>query len=193
MGLNMSSRDQGSPLLRMGIWLVALVSITLLSGACTDDDSQQSTQITTRNPNGINAQIEARIREWTALHEVAAEPSIGLEGFLIAREDAGLKQGDGTQETGEALLARIADVHDRFTKIEISLGPIEVTEEGPALYRARFHLDRRAWDAEGLLHIQATHHQWLVEVDEASNPWLVETEEQIVVPHPSTGTKVLCL
>ena len=189
----MSSRNQGSSLLPMGIYLMGLVSITLLSGACTNDDSQQSTQITTRNPNGITAQTEVRIREWIALHEVAGEPSVGLEGFLIAGADAGLRQRGGTQKAGEALLDRIADVHDQFETIEISLGPIEVTEEGPALHRARFHLDRRAWDAEGLLHIQATHHQWLVEVDEGSNPWLVEAVEQIVVPHPSTGTKVLCL
>lgn len=136
--------------------------------------------------------IGQNIRTWFELYENPQPIPPNLDQFL-GRDNVTFRSRDETIRGREDLLAWARRTSEQFSRVEIEVGAIDILREDPRSFIARFHVDRRGWDDEDLLHIASAHHTWHVELDAADALVLVEAEESITLPHPGTGTKVLCL
>lgn len=178
--------------------IVGLVTCLGLSmSACGQENrtppaSGGTGEATSNLDDRVQQRIEDRIRNWFDLYEEGGSTSPALEAFL-GHAEVQFRTRDETVRGPEKLRAWPAGLREHFSEIEIEIGPIAITQQGSTSYIARFHVDRRGRDQEGLLHLASTHHRWQIDLDADETPFLVDAEESIVVPHPSTGTKVLCL
>lgn len=140
----------------------------------------------------LEHRIDARIHDWFAYREDPSDASDDLLRFLGDRR-CEFRLPARTIRGRDAILEWATLARRQFVRIEVEVGPIEIRIEDTDRVRAEFAVDRRAWDEAGLMHISRTQHSWQIGVGDGNTPFLVNAREWVALPHPGTGTQVLCL
>lgn len=136
--------------------------------------------------------IDSFVKGWFLLLEDPSHVSPDFIDFL-GHEDVVLRSNDETIRGRKEVFAWVTGANHQFARVEFQIGPVEVLHEEVDLFRARFDVDRRAWDEDGLLHLSRTRHSWQIGVGQQNRLQLLDAEESAVLSHPGTGSKILCL
>jgi len=169
---------------------VSVLACVLFSSGCTLNPplATSALQPHTELADLIAANVQSLFAFFAKPVELPGE----LASFL-SDEDFAFRRGDQTVNGQRDLVAFASRNAEPFVRIEFDIGDIRITEDGPDVVRAEFEVDRRAWDDSDLLHVSRTRHTWRIGVTNQHKLLLLDAQEFREVPHPGTGSKVICL
>ena len=179
-------------------WLIRFGSIACIACACMMLGCQSNDLKTLTPGEDFPAstkpaeRIDSFVKGWFLLLEDPSHVSPDLMDFL-GHEDVVLRSNGETIRGRKEVFDWVTRANHRFARVEFQIGPVEVLHEEVDLFRARFDVDRRAWDEDGLLHLSRTSHSWQIGVGQQNRLQLLDAEERAVLSHPGTGSKILCL
>jgi hypothetical protein len=133
--------------------------------------------------------VQSTVRAWfDRLEERApasSEPVLSVPGFEVS-------SAEGTARSPAGVRAWLDGLRSPHLRVAFRLEAMRIDLVEPGLYRARFEVDRRTYDAEGLPHVARWDHTWLVRSAQGEPPQILRIEERPALPHPGTGTRVVC-
>ena len=145
----------------------------------------------TTAPTPPEDRVTTLVHDWFSLLERPDVEAADFERFL-ATPEIGLESREGGSIDVAALSERHRDLHSTFDQIAYQIEEIRVQPSGDDVYRARFDVERSAVDAEGTPHLARKRATWLVRADRSGDPAILGIEEQPLLPHPGSGSKIVC-
>lgn len=135
--------------------------------------------------------VASAIRDWFAF---LGEQDGGLAGLQRLFSSASLELSfvGGTLRTRDELEAWIASLRSTYPRAEYRVESLTVEPVGEDVYRARFEVERRAWDHAGLLHLARREHIWVLGTASGEGPILQSAVERVLPYYPGTGPRLLC-
>ena len=137
------------------------------------------------------ARVTSLVNDWFALLEAPTTEPGDFERHLAAPSFE--VAGEGGHRLGvPELQARHRELHATYAGVEYRVGDLHVEPTGAGLYTARFEVERRAVDSEGIPHLQRKQVSWQVRAGAGANPVILRVEERALLPHPGSGTRIVC-
>jgi hypothetical protein len=168
------------------LFLVATLACSAVGCAAVDRASADASAC-----DASERRISTLIRNWYSLLESQAPESAAIEHFLADSPfEFSLTAGEDPGP-GEAL-AWVSELRSGHPQVEYRLQPIRTESGGEGLVRARFEFERRAMDAEGLLHVARRAHTWLIRDVAGASPAVVRIDEERLLSFPGTGPQIVC-
>jgi len=135
--------------------------------------------------------VEALIRDWFVLLEAHAHGAPTNARLLagppleLAPAERGSLRSDALQAWLDELRSPHLQVDFRVTRMRV-----DATEDG--LHRARFEVERRALDGDGILHVASWRQVWRIGRVDGPIPRVFQIDEQSLLVFPGTGTRIIC-
>jgi len=142
-------------------------------------------------PPEVERRVASLVQEWFARLEARAPGSPSPERLLSAPSFE-LSTAEGTARTRAEVRAWLDDLRSPHPRVAFQLAAMRIAPVEADLYRARFQVDRRTHDLEGLPHVSRCEHTWLVRSVPGEPPVIVQIDQRPSLPHPGTGTRIIC-
>ena len=142
-------------------------------------------------PEGAEHRVASLIRAWFSSLEGQSAESVAtavfpVESPLVFHADVGGDPGVN------GLRAWIADLRSPYPQVAYRIGAIRIDDAGDGAHRARFELDRRAVDADGIPHVARSAHRWTVAAPPDAPPVVFRIDQEPLLSFPGTGPQVVC-
>ena len=96
------------------------------------------------------------------------------------------------ERVASLIRAWLADLRSSDPRVEFRIDELRITPLEPGLYRARFELDRRAFDPDGTPHVARWEHTWLVRSGSRDAPAILRIQQRPALSFPGTGPQIVC-
>jgi hypothetical protein len=135
--------------------------------------------------------VASMIRAWFSSLEGQSPESVALERFLV-ESPLGFRLGVGGGLGANGLGTWVSDLRSPYPQVEYRIGAIRIDDSADGSYRARFEVDRRAVDSDGVPHVARSAHRWVVAGFQGAVPTVTRIDHEPLLSFPGTGPQVVC-
>lgn len=187
------SNERMAGLKRIARGLVAVVAGSVFGCASIPPPAPVSGLASTPAPVSASTgqRIEALIRDWFVLLEAHAHGA-QASARLLAGPPLALEPAERGSLRSDALQAWLDELRSPHLQVEFRVTRMRVDATADGLHRARFEVERRALDEDGIVHVASWRQVWRVGRADGPIPRVLQIDERSLLVFPGTGTRIIC-